>query len=210
MRAAFCASSPALLPSRQRCRPAAPGAGKGFGATKQSKVSKSEQDKPHYVRNKGACPCGSGDPFKSCCGPIITGVKDAETAEELMRSRFSAYCLRQVKYIVETTHPDSAAAKGSWYNGKQVSTLKADVRATAAKTEFHKLKILSTEAGGPDDQEGLVRFTITFKTIGQTTGGQRDSQQPMQTATELSSFKRRDGAWSYVDAVESDYTAHTY
>lgn len=89
-------------------------------------------------------------------------------------------------------------------------TLQADVRATAAKTEFHKLKILSTEAGGPDDQEGLVRFTITFKTIGQTTGGQRDSQQPMQTATELSSFKRRDGAWSYVDAVESDYTAHTY
>lgn len=51
-------------------------------------------------------------------------MKDAETAEELMRSRFSAYCLRQVKYIVETTHPDSAAAKGSWYNGKQVSTLK--------------------------------------------------------------------------------------
>ena len=41
-----------------------------------------------------------------------------------MRSRFSAYCLRQVKYIVETTHPDSAAAKGSWYDGKQVSTLK--------------------------------------------------------------------------------------
>lgn len=61
--------------------------------------------------------------MQSCCGPIISGVKEADTAEELMRSRFSAYCLRQVKYIVETTHPESAASKGSWYNGKQVSTL---------------------------------------------------------------------------------------
>eukprot|EP00892_Ulva_mutabilis_P002497 jgi/Ulvmu1/12248/UM086_0039.1 len=209
MPAAFC--TPARLPAvPRRCALAAPCAGKGFGAAKQKAVTKKHQDKPHYVRNKGTCPCGSGNDFKACCGPIIRGAKEADTAEELMRSRFSAYCLRQVNYIVDTTHPDSAASKGSSYNGQQVSTLKDDVRATASKTEFHKLKILSTEAGGPQDEEGLVRFTIWFKTIGQTTGGQRDSQQPMQSVTELSSFSRRDGNWSYVNAVESDYTAHTY
>lgn len=169
-------SSPArpLSPSRQRCRPVAPRAGKGFGAAKPKKVSKKEQELPHYARKNGTCPCGSGNSFKvriqaafawawvilrrsprvfpyefsarthhlltaldsdfclqSCCGPIISGVKEADTAEELMRSRFSAYCLRQVKYIVETTHPESASFKGSWYNGKQVSTLQVCSRVHA-------------------------------------------------------------------------------
>lgn len=89
----------------------------------------------------------------------------------------------------------------------QHAAVQDHVRATATGTEFHKLKILSTEAGGPDDEDGLVRFTIWFKNTGDSKGGQRGSQLPMHSVTELSSFKRHDGSWSYCDAVEYDQTA---
>lgn len=60
----FTSPAPPFSLSRHRCRPVAPSAGKGFGAAKPKKVSKKEQELPHYARKKGTCPCGSGNDFK--------------------------------------------------------------------------------------------------------------------------------------------------
>ena len=46
-----------------------------------------------------SCPCGSGNDYKSCCEPIIQGKKAAETAEQLMRARYTAHVKVDVDFI---------------------------------------------------------------------------------------------------------------
>ena len=50
------------------------------------------------------CPCGSGNPLSQCCGHYHSGTP-APCAELLMRSRYSAYVLGLVDYLVATTLP---------------------------------------------------------------------------------------------------------
>ena len=42
--------------------------------------------------------------MQSCCGRYISSAAAAPTAEALLRSRFSAYKLGEVDYLVDTTH----------------------------------------------------------------------------------------------------------
>ena len=39
------------------------------------------------------CPCGSRQRYDACCGRLHRRAAEAETAEELMRSRYAAYAL---------------------------------------------------------------------------------------------------------------------
>lgn len=48
------------------------------------------------------CPCGKGS-YAECCEPLHLGTTKALTAEQLMRSRYSAFALQQIDYIVQTT-----------------------------------------------------------------------------------------------------------
>ena len=50
------------------------------------------------------CYCKSGLSFSQCCEPILRVDKVPSTALELMRSRYSAYCLGDVNYLHATTH----------------------------------------------------------------------------------------------------------
>lgn len=50
------------------------------------------------------CPCG-GDRYDLCCGRLHRGAALAQTAEELMRSRYSAYAVGAVEYVLATWHP---------------------------------------------------------------------------------------------------------
>ena len=50
------------------------------------------------------CYCKSGLDFSVCCEPILRVDKVPSTALELMRSRYSAYCLGDVNYLQATTH----------------------------------------------------------------------------------------------------------
>jgi SEC-C motif-containing protein len=58
-----------------------------------------------------ACPCDSGQPYGDCCGPwhagLATGVA-APTPEALMRSRYSAYVLGLIDYLLATWHPSTS------------------------------------------------------------------------------------------------------
>ena len=47
------------------------------------------------------CPCG-GFLYSSCCAPLHRGECQAATAEQLMRSRYSAYALGEVEYLLQT------------------------------------------------------------------------------------------------------------
>ncbi len=48
------------------------------------------------------CPCGSALAFNDCCQLFITQKQKPTTAEQLMRSRFSAYATSHGQYIFDT------------------------------------------------------------------------------------------------------------
>ena len=60
---------------------------------------------PEPVPAEAPCPCGSGKPLAACCGQYLDGGAWPETAEALMRSRYTAYALGNYPWLVETTHP---------------------------------------------------------------------------------------------------------
>ena len=55
------------------------------------------------------CPCGSGL-YVTCCQPLHLKQQFAQNAEQLMRSRYSAFALQQIDYILETTALGQQAA----------------------------------------------------------------------------------------------------
>ncbi|CAN5273387.1 YchJ family protein [soil metagenome] len=57
------------------------------------------------MQSTDPCPCGTDEPFGTCCLPLHTGARQADTAEQLMRSRYSAYAVDDVDYLWRTWHP---------------------------------------------------------------------------------------------------------
>ncbi len=58
-----------------------------------------------------ACPCDSGLAYGECCGPWHAGLREgihAPTPEALMRSRYSAYVLGQIDYLLTTWHASTS------------------------------------------------------------------------------------------------------
>lgn len=132
---------------------------------------------PHLPGSErsGRCPCGTGRSFAECCAAFVEDGLPAPTAEQLMRSRYSAYALRRDDHVFRTWHP---------------RTRPADVATDPALT-WTGLRILASDAGGPDDATGTVEFRATWQ-VGQQSGAMH----------ELSRFERRGGRWVYVDGDE--------
>ena len=122
------------------------------------------------------CPCGSGRRYAACCGALHSGTRQAKTAEALMRSRYSAYVLRLEAYLLDTWHPDTRPG---------ALDLQHD------HTRWLGLTIHSTQAGGPADQDGRVRFTALYRT------GTRQHR-----LDEESRFLNLNGRWTYLDALD--------
>ena len=61
------------------------------------------------MRPTALCPCGSDEPFGRCCLPLHLGERQAETAEQLMRARYSAYAVDDLDYIWQTLASADAA-----------------------------------------------------------------------------------------------------
>jgi len=120
------------------------------------------------------CPCGSGDGYDVCCGALHAGRRPAPTAEALMRSRYTAFAVRDAAYLLATWHPS---------NRPDVLDLDDDVT-------WRRLEIVRTDAGGPWDEEGLVEFVAHYA---EPAGRGR--------LHETSRFVREDGRWLYVDGV---------
>src|SRR5262245_1127525 len=126
------------------------------------------------------CPCCSGKAYDACCEPVIRGVRAARTAEELMRSRYSAYARGEIDWIV-----DSQVAEGRQFT---------DRRATeewSRKSVWKGLEIVETKDGGPDDDEGFVEFKARYELGGEDV-----------THHEIATFRKEDGRWRFVDGLE--------
>jgi SEC-C motif-containing protein len=122
------------------------------------------------------CPCGSGGSYADCCGRFIEGAELPRTAEELMRSRYSAYVRGETGYLVATWHPTTRPAN-------------LDLAEPAT---WLGLRIVAREAGGAEDATGVVEFVARYKIGGKA-----------HRLHEHSRFRRHGGRWVYIGAEPS-------
>ncbi len=124
------------------------------------------------------CPCGSSLEFDACCGPILDGQRPAATAEALMRARYCAFVVPRLGFLGDSLHP-----------AHRQDHDQAATRRWAEESEWLGLEVLSTEAGGADDQEGMVEFIATY----------RDRGGVIRRYHERSRFQREQGNWYFVE-----------
>lgn len=90
------------------------------------------------------CPCGGGA-YDACCGPIVRNERAAETAEELMRSRYAAFVVGDADHLFRSWHPRTRPEE-----------------VTASGPRWTGLEILDVAGGGPEDDAGEVEFRASY------------------------------------------------
>lgn len=123
------------------------------------------------------CPCGHAKDFSECCEPLHAGTRTALTAEELMRSRYSAFVKGAVDYIIETNHADTR---------QEIN--RDEVEQWSKASEWKGLEILKTESGLEQDDSGMVEFRAKYSVEG----------KPV-VHHEKGDFQKVDGRWYFLD-----------
>ncbi|ALU42351.1 preprotein translocase subunit SecA [Pseudoalteromonas rubra] len=120
------------------------------------------------------CYCGSEREAQACCLPFIAGQKLPDSAEQLMRSRYSAYCLKDTGYIHRT-----------YAQSKRAENCEASISAFAEHATFVGLEVIQCSES-PEHQ--FVEFKATYL-----------DGSTCITMHERSRFLREDGQWRYLD-----------
>ncbi len=122
---------------------------------------------------KTNCLCGSDLTYTLCCGLLHTGEKNASKAEQLMRSRFTAYAMQNADYLLQTWEP---------------STRPEAIDFSKETGEWTQLEILMTKKGLSTDHKGIVEFRAYFTQDGEE-----------KVMNEISRFVKKQGRWYYLD-----------
>lgn len=120
--------------------------------------------------SNNACPCG-GKTYATCCASFVEGSAAAPTAEQLMRSRYTAYTLGRDAYLRQTWHP-STRPEGA---------------ITESGTKWLGLEVRRHQ---PQGEEATVEFVARYKIGGRA-----------HRLHEVSRFVREEGRWYYVDGT---------
>lgn len=105
---------------------------------------------------EGACPCGaSGAGYAGCCGRFHRGEALPETAEQLMRSRYSAYVLNDAQWLRQSWHPSTCPA-----------TLERDLAQDAGGPRTQWLGLTIVAHVPQDDTHAEVEFVARYKVGG--------------------------------------------
>ena len=135
------------------------------------------------MNNEAPCPCGSNKPFAACCAIIINDHSKALTAQQLMRSRYTAYTLASNEYLRE-----------SW----AAETRPEELDVADPSIQWLGLDIEECEQGEAEDTTGTVRFTARFLSSGHHC-----------KIHEQSRFIKHDNLWYYLDGKSDSSTAKT-
>jgi SEC-C motif domain protein len=121
--------------------------------------------------NQEKCYCCSPKKFQDCCEPYINQIQKVLTAEALMRSRYSAYVIHAVDYLMVTTH-----IKERKYHSK------TEILNWAKANQWQRLEVIYA-----------TKNTVEFKAY------YIDAQLQQQIHHEYSNFIFEEDNWFYVD-----------
>jgi SEC-C motif-containing protein len=122
------------------------------------------------MNEQALCPCGSGLSLDDCCGCYIAGMT-AQTAEQLMRSRYTAYVFKNNAYLFAT-----------WHVRTRPELLEED------NAKWLGLKIINYQQH--DNTHAIVEFVARYKIAGRA-----------YRLHEISQFVFEEGRWFYLDGV---------
>ena len=126
------------------------------------------------------CPCGrNNNLYKDCCFLVHSNIHNALTAEDLMRSRYSAFVLCKGEYLLQSHSKQF----------RDTSTIENTMRWSKSITWKH-LEIISSENGLQSDSEGTIEFKAYFK-----------EKNKLKCIHENSLFIREDTHWVYLNAL---------
>ena len=148
------------------------------------------------------CYCQSGQQFSECCVSFIQGQRLPASAEQLMRSRFSAYCqgsVQAMQYVAQSYHPITQPnnpvseiadfAKAAHFIRLEV------IRASDEIAVPEQLRQVSGEnAFGLPERYATVHFKVQFIMHDQ-----------LHLLEELSRFIRIGQQWFYLDGDLTDH-----
>ena len=118
------------------------------------------------------CPCGSGKLYANCCKPYIKGKQNAPTPEALMRSRYSAYVMHEIDYIVNTCKED-------------VKLKRENIEDWSNNSVWLGIEIISTNIAASGDT-GTVEFKAVY-----------EQQRLKNVHHEIASFEKVEERWLY-------------
>ncbi|MCP3871706.1 MAG: YchJ family protein [Desulfobacteraceae bacterium] len=124
------------------------------------------------------CYCGHHKKYEKCCYPFLSCKLKPETPEQLMRSRYSAFCIKDIEYLIATQHPSMRQ-----HNERDVLT------QIVQNTQWLGLKVLKTRDGKISHGFGFVEFIAFYKNI------------EIEQLHENSKFVYEDQQWYYLDGV---------
>ncbi len=127
------------------------------------------------------CPCNSNLAYADCCEPIISGRKEAITAQQLMRSRYTAFTKANVDYLMRSHSAKTRPVKE-----------RKSIEKWASSVTWMGLTILDIKAGEACDEIGYVEFKALYLENGHP-----------QQIHEKSLFQRENEKWVYVSGVHS-------
>ncbi len=132
-----------------------------------------------HTLHQQPCPCGSGIVYEQCCAPLHNHTVKADSAVQLMRSRYCAFVLEDVDYLIKTT----SIAQRHQLDRKSLTDW-------IARTNWQRLEILDTLAGQRQDTQGEVEFKAWYFL---------DEGATLQCHHERSQFKKEGSGWAFID-----------
>lgn len=118
------------------------------------------------------CPCQSGKSIDECCLPVIAGESAAHNAEMLMRSRYTAFTLRNEAYLL-----------ASWHQSTRPTTLDLASEPVPKWIGLHIRQHVQT-----GESSAIVEFVARYRIGGKA-----------HRLHETSRFVRENHRWFYVD-----------
>ncbi len=125
------------------------------------------------------CVCGSNKHYKHCCLNYLDSIQNAITAEQLMRSRYTAYIQQNSHYVLKTWHPTTRP------NDFDLSDRN--------KTQWTQLYIVKNTQKNKHDKTASVEFVAYYL-----------ENSTFNKLHEVSQFIKTDNKWFYVDGKVVD------
>ncbi|WP_165749802.1 YchJ family protein [Cellulophaga sp. Z1A5H] len=126
------------------------------------------------------CPCGANKNYNTCCKLAHSKLSNVETAEQLMRSRYTAFTLANGDYLMKSHHSSTRPIKE-----------KKAIEKWAKSVEWVRLEVLTTTKGKTTDTEGTVTFNAYYF-----------DQGAVEVIHEKSAFVKEEGNWMYLGLAE--------
>ena len=118
------------------------------------------------------CPCNPTKRYKDCCEKAHNNIEKVDSAEQLMRSRYSAFVLADIKYLAISHHSSTRLSKKEYL----------ELEKWTKSVEWVKLEIIKVTTD-------TVRFNAFFIENGS-----------LESIQENSSFCKENNHWVYLDA----------